>query len=378
MTRIVQIAPAIVPGSGVEGVAYHLEQEFTRAGVSTERFTMKEARGDWLPVPGAGWRGKAVLALRVAWFSTVGTSLARRFLARRPDAVAICHNDVLAGEIYVNHGILQVAMRARGQYAWRMARNPMHPFTTLRDAYRYRSRIHRVVVNLMASEDSALRAAHPHLRARTVVIGNGVDVERYRPPTAPQRATARAALDLGPEDVAVVFVGHEFDRKGLPLLIEALAGAPAAVRLVVVGGTPDMVDDAAARAASHGVRDRVRFVGRVPDPVPHFHAGDVFALPSAYESYGLVILEAMACGLPVVVSDVGCVPEVVTDGVTGLVVDRDVAALRAAFATLAAVDRAPWGRRARTVAEQHSWESVARRYVTLAAEVAAERGGGRR
>lgn len=378
MPRIVQIVPAVHADSGVEGVAYHLEREFCRAGMTTERFTLTEAWGDWLPQPGAGVPGKLALAARVGWFSTVGTALARRYLRARPDAVGLCHNDALAGDVYVNHGILTVAMRARGGFAWRMVRNPMHLFIALRDAHRYRSGTHRVVVNLTAAEDAALRAEHPRLRPRTVVIGNGVDVERFRPPTPRERAEARMAVGLSPADVAIVFVGHEFDRKGLPLILEALVGAPESLCLVVVGGTPDLVEAASVRAAALGVGDRVRFVGRASDPVPYFHAADVFALPSAYESYGLVVLEAMACGLPVVASAVGCVPEVVADGDTGLVVEREPTALRSAFAALVGADRAAWGRRARAEAERHSWEAVARQYATLAAEVASERSAERR
>ena len=78
----------------------------------------------------------------------------------------------------------------------------------------------------------------------------------------------------------MVFVGHEFDRKGLHPLIAALVTLPPYLQLVVVGGTPDMV--AHEGAGTSGVADRVHFVGRVADPRPYLHAGDVFALPSSY------------------------------------------------------------------------------------------------
>src|SRR5512133_3338950 len=116
MTVIVQICPEIGPGSGVAGVAYNLEREWQRLGVQTERFTLTEARGGWLPQPGPGIRGRLVLLARVVWFSTVGTLLARRYLRSRPGALSICHNDALAGDVYVNHGVVQAAMRARGAY----------------------------------------------------------------------------------------------------------------------------------------------------------------------------------------------------------------------------------------------------------------------
>lgn len=373
MTTVVQVAPAIGPGTGAESVAYNLEREFQRAGMTTGRFTMTEAKGSWLPEPGPGWRGKAALALRVVWFSTVGTGLARRYLRRRADVVAICHNDVVAGDIYVNHGILQRSMRARGNYAWRMARNPLHLFIAARDHYRYRSAAHRVVVNLMSSEDRDLRATYPHLRPRTVVIGNGVDVDHYRPPTKDERTAARARLSLEPGDLAVAFVGHEFDRKGLYVILDALAGVPQNVKLVVVGGTRDMVDAVHRSLASRGLAGRVLLVGQAHDVVPYLHAADVFALPSAYESYGLVILEAMACALPVVVTDVGCAPDVVKHGVNGLIVDLDPGSVRDAIIRLARADRHTMGIAALRTAELHSWDRVAAEYVALVEEVISER-----
>ncbi|MFD4994017.1 glycosyltransferase family 4 protein [Cellulosimicrobium cellulans] len=374
--RILQIAPEIAPGSGVGGVAHHLEEAFERAGVATGRFTLADARGDWLPEPGPGVRGRLVLLARVVWFSTVGSVLARRRIARERQAlrgsadalVSICHNDVLAGDVYVNHGILRVAMRARGGYAWRMVRNPLHLFTAARDAVRYRGSSHRVVVNLTRSERDALRGTYPRLRARTVVIGNGVDVARFAPPAPAERARARAAAGVPEDAVHVVFVGHEFDRKGLDLLLAAAADLPA-VHVSVVGGTPDMLADVRARVARLGTTDRVHLSGRVPDPLPWLHAADALALPSAYEANALVVLEALACGVPVVATPVGYAPDVIEDGVTGWLVERTVDGVRTGLAAAAALDddaRHEVGARCRAAAERHDWDAVARRYLELA------------
>ncbi|MCO7274143.1 glycosyltransferase family 4 protein [Cellulosimicrobium cellulans] len=381
--RILQIAPEIAPGSGVGGVAHHLEEAFERAGVPTARFTLADARGTWLPEPGPGVRGRLVLLARVVWFSTVGTVLARRRVARERRAsrgagdavVSICHNDVLAGDVYVNHGILRVAMRARGGYAWRMARNPLHLFTAARDALRYRGRAHRVVVNLTRSERDALRSTYPRLRARAVVIGNGVDVARFAPPTPAERAAARTAAGVPAGAVHVVFVGHEFDRKGLDLVLAAALDLPD-VHVSVVGGTPDMLADVRARVARLGTAGRVHLAGRVPDPRPWLHAADALALPSAYEANALVVLEALACGVPVVATPVGYAPDVVEDGVTGWLVDRTVEGVRTGLAAVAALDddeRAEVSARARAAAVRHDWDAVARRYLELAAALATAR-----
>lgn len=362
--HIVQIAPAIAPGSGVAGVAYHLEREFLAAGATVERFTAATAGR-----PPRTSRRSAVgthlaRARKVVWFSTVGTVRAKRFLAARPDAVTICHNDVLAGDVYVNHGLLQAAMRARGRYAWRMVRNPVHLFTAVRDRIRYRGRSHRAVVALTPGEARLLVSTYGRVRAPIHVIPNGVDTERFRPPSDEERAAARARLGLPDGRTVAVFVGHEFERKGLPIAIEALRHAPDA-GLLVVGGTAEMIRRAEAVARRHGVAERVVFAGTHRDPVPFFHAADLLVLPSAYEANALVVLEALAAGLPVVSTRVGFAPELIADGENGYLVDRDPASVGARLDELSRADPEPWRTAARRTGEGYAWPAIARRYLEL-------------
>ncbi len=173
----------------------------------------------------------------------------------------------MTGDIYVNHGLLQAAMRARGDYAWRMVRNPVHLFTALRDRIRYRGRTHRAVVALTTDEASLLRSVYGRVRAPIHVIPNGVDTERFRPPDAPEREQARAKLGVDDDRTIAVFIGHEFERKGLPIAMEALRSAPD-VLLLVVGGSSDMIRRAQAQARSAGVAERVHFTGTHRDPHP--------------------------------------------------------------------------------------------------------------
>ncbi|MFE5670510.1 glycosyltransferase family 4 protein [Agromyces sp. NPDC056523] len=373
MTHIVQIAPSIGPGSGVAGVAYALEREFIAAGATVERFTAGDAGG-----PPRNLRGRTPLATHltrarnVIWFSTVGTRRARRFLAARPDAVAITHNDVMAGDIYVNHGLLQAAMRARGDYVWRMVRNPVHLFTAVRDRVRYRGRTHRAVVALTRAEADLLVSTYSHVRAPIHVIPNGVDIERFRPPDASERAEARGELGVDDDRTIAVFIGHEFERKGLPIAMAALRAAPDAV-LLVVGGSAEMIRRAHAQARSAGVAERVQFVGTHRDPVPFLWAGDVLVLPSAYEANALVVLEALACGLPVVSTRVGFAPDVLVDGENGFLVERDAASVGARLHQLSQADAAPWRVRARRTAEVYSWPRVARQYLDLVESLASDR-----
>ena len=169
------------------------------------------------------------------------------------------------------------------------------------------------------------------------VISMGVDTERFRPATRPSEL--RRNLGDGP---IILFVGRLAEKKGVRYLLEAmpdvLTEAPGA-SLVIVGDGPLRAElEAQGRALS--IVDMVRFEGaKRPDELPaYYHAADVFAGPSIVaeggdtESFGLVFAEAMACGCPVIASDVGGISDLVKDGETGLLVaQKDPGALALAI-----------------------------------------------
>ena len=371
--QIVQIVPFSFPGAGVPGVAWNLERAFRDLGVETATFTYTMARRG-KPDPRERGRRSAriVQAWRTVWFSTVGTAHAKRFLRERPDAIAICHNNVMAGDIFVNHGVLLAAMRANGNTIWRFFRNPVSFFNLVRDWLRFHSHIHRVIVVLTPREREALRSVFGRVRAPTVVIPNGVDLDRFHPPTAAEREAARTLFQLEDEARVALFVGHEFDRKGLGVLIEALVDAPTLL-VLVLGGDISMVERAKQHAASLGVAERVLLLGEQREIQKYYAASDMFVLPSAYESSGLVFLEALASGLPVIATPVGIAPTVVRDGVNGYIVGRDPHEIADRMEQLAALDLAPWRARARASVADYSWAAVASRYVALAETLVSER-----
>lgn len=189
---------------------------------------------------------------------------------------------------------------------------------------------------------------------RMTSIPTGIDLARFVPGDA---VAARAALGL-PSKPALGIVATLRDWKGHEYLFEAIARDRAAWRdwqLIVVGDGPyrDRLD---ARLARLELVDEVRFVGQQQDVVPWMQALDIFALPSyGEEGVPQAIMQAMACGLPVVSTPVGAITEAVTADVTGLVVPaRDAAALAAALATLRGDPtlRARFGTAARARAER--------------------------
>lgn len=156
------------------------------------------------------------------------------------------------------------------------------------------------------------------------VVYPGVDAV-YRPLPPEEIAAFRERQDLA--DPFVLHVGTLQPRKNIPTLLEAFAlAAPPDVMLVLVGGKGWLFDEIFSRVQALGLQDRVRFTGYVPDEdLPlWYNAASVFTFPSLYEGFGMPVVEAMACGTPVVVANSSSLPEAV--GEAGLLFDPQNAA----------------------------------------------------
>jgi starch synthase len=160
--------------------------------------------------------------------------------------------------------------------------------------------------------------------ARTHVIYNGIDLDRWHRVDEPGLAES---LGVDPSRPAVVFVGRITRQKGLPYLLRAARALPPDVQLVLCAGAPDtpeiMAEVTAGVEVLQAERDGVVWIDRLLSQIELsavLSASTVFVCPSVYEPLGIVNLEAMACGLPVVGTATGGIPEVVENGVTGRIV----------------------------------------------------------
>jgi D-inositol-3-phosphate glycosyltransferase len=219
--------------------------------------------------------------------------------------------------------------------------------------------------------------------SRIRVVPCGVDLQRFSPGS---QEAAREALGIGGERV-VLFVGRIQQLKGIELLIRAAAnlaqrerrGAVPPFTVLIVGGRSSRDgDDPEARevrrlralATELGVQDRLRWVGAVEhEQLPlYYRAADVTVMPSTYESFGLVAVESMACGTPVVAAQVGGLKATIVDGATGFLIPRrDPVAYADRIADLI-VDsplRRRLGEAGRTRAGLFGWEQVAGQLIEL-------------
>jgi UDP-glucose:(heptosyl)LPS alpha-1,3-glucosyltransferase len=188
------------------------------------------------------------------------------------------------------------------------------------------------------------------------LVYNGVDTARFSPSLRDQhRDRVRRELGVLPSETLFLIVAHNLELKGVPALLRAMtllhsAGHNAV--LAVVGGRRTSHYERKTKQA--GIADRVRFVGAVDDPTPFYAAADVYVQPTWYDPCSLVLLEAMASGLPVITSRFNGAGELVEPGVSGEALrdPRDAVTLAAAMSR--------WSR-----AEARSAGSVAARHAML-------------
>jgi len=167
---------------------------------------------------------------------------------------------------------------------------------------------------------SFVRKHYPLPEDRLVRLFNAVDLERFEPGRVERARTG--------ETVHLLMIAQDFKRKGLQQVIDAMAlRNDGRLRLTVVGR--DDLSPFKAAIARHGLVNSVRFTGPTPDPRPFYTASDVFVLPTRHDPCSLVVLEALAMGVPVISTRFNGATEIMTDGVHGYVLDdpQDVGAL---------------------------------------------------
>jgi glycosyltransferase involved in cell wall biosynthesis len=370
--RVAMVAHDVHDDGGMERVMAHLVRH---ASTSVSIDVISRTLSPQLR-PLVRWHRVSIpsrpFALKFAAFFVLAGLRLRRM---RPDVVhtvgAIVPNHADIASVHFSH----TAFVADGRRLTPPGLSPVRHFNralarmTALAAERWVYRPSRVGILAAVSPGIAddMRRFHPGVAV--AVTPNGVDLEVFRP-SPEERAAVRREYGVDDSETVVLFVGGDWNRKGLDLLIEAVAQLSSDVRLWVVG--PGDTDRFAALAAGASVD----FFGVRRDTSRFYAAADVFALPSLAEAAPLAAYEAAASALPIVATRVHGVTELVgTDEAAGILVDRRAAAIASALERLAVNPqlRRAMGEEARRRAAGYSWEQSAESVVELYRRIAASK-----
>lgn len=229
-----------------------------------------------------------------------------------------------------------------------------------------------IIVPTQLERDHLVSLYHAH-PAKISVIPCGVNLELFHPGN---RQAARQQLGLAPQDEVVLYVGRFAPLKGVDTLIQAAARMqptyPHLKWLVVGGDDPDdtATCNLAALVERLNLQQVVHFQGRIAQhrlPL-YYRAADMLALPSHYESFGLVVLEALACGTPVVATPVGAAADLVQQGVNGtLIAAPEPQALAEGVSRILALppDQRPTPQQVHASVQTYGWEGIASAIVQI-------------
>ncbi len=200
-------------------------------------------------------------------------------------------------------------------------------------------------------------------RSDAVVVPNGVDLSLFCPASRlALRDTTRQRLGYSPNDLLLLLIGNDWRNKGLPTLLEAMSRLNhLSLRLCVVGS--DAAAEFLHQVQSLRLSDRVKFFPETSEILAFYAATDIYAAPSLEDSFNLPVLEAMACGLPVLVSLLAGISDYIADGVDGIILrdPGDPSALAGSLSLLLQQPelRRSLGENAARKAQQFSWDRQA-------------------
>ncbi len=210
-------------------------------------------------------------------------------------------------------------------------------------------------------------------KEKIAAIHNGVNLKEFSLQNKNIRLEIRKRYKIKENEILLLFVGNPFSRKGLKYLIRALHILKRKNARLMIIGHDDDITPYMKLAEKLGIREKITYIEFVERVSDYFSAADIFVFPTLYEPFGLVITEAMASGLPVVVSRCAGAAELIEDGKSGLLLDNPKNPEEIAEKiNMLIKDKRLRNRlyiQARNAAERHGWERAAERWLKVFEEI---------
>ncbi|MDO8372485.1 MAG: glycosyltransferase family 4 protein [Polaromonas sp.] len=334
--------------------------------------------------PGVTYHRVSLPLRKPRWLNQLWYATATWWATRRGFDIVHSHENTWQGQVQTVHVLPVKYNLFHGRTGWRRLLAWVKVWTSPRlltylglERLRLAARGGRCVVVTSASLGDTLAATYPGTLAVTTVITPGV-VLPTAPTGATEQAAARVQLGLPPDRRCLLLVGNDYRKKGLGTLLRVLGDLPADVVLAVVGN-PGQIPVFERQAQAEGVAGRVFFLGSLQDVAPAYRAADCLVHPTLEDTFAMVVLEAMAHGLPVVVSSAAyCgISSLLSHGADALLLDDPQDAVKLATTLRQVLGnealRQQLGAQARAFASRYQWPAIARQqeavyFATLAAE----------
>jgi UDP-glucose:(heptosyl)LPS alpha-1,3-glucosyltransferase len=274
----------------------------------------------WQPLPGVDFVKIDPFYMGSLWRDWSFSRAVQRHLKETHYTLTQTHERIPGCTLFrAGDGVHRVWLQERKRLLpwWRqklLTLNPYHQFICSQEVKLFTSPSLRTVICNSHLVKNEITHLFPTTQEKLTVIYNGVDFAQFNPSIQQLKSQVRHTLGIPPKAPTLVFVGSGFERKGLKVVLAALAAFPE-IHLIVVG------QDKHFQNYKNEATNRIHFVSTQKDVRPYLGAADGFILPTLYDPFPNAGIEALACGLPVFTSTKCGTAELIQEGITGYVRD---------------------------------------------------------